>query len=277
MKYVSVLKTGIVLFSLFSVNHANAVWTAEIDQFNIDLNGTTVVNEDFNDYYLTSAYNLNFPLTNVDGSGQIYSQTEGTLGFSAITGNERWFQRARNLTWLGANDTFLVSSVFDIVTPDASGRYGIRLTDQCGTCANDDVVDLGLRFSEDGLVDVAYRYNNDVRDPALANGFDFAQSTGHLDITAFTQVSFFLRNDGDGVIDAGFLFLDSSTSFDLASLYDSINWFDNGYSMFNGENRVRAEFYNTEIVSRTAVPEPSTLLLFTAGLLGFGVVRRRKV
>ena len=264
---------GAVLGLCFYSNFANA-YLASIDNFSIEANGTQVVNEEFNGG-LTSAQNLNFPISySADGRGLIDSRST-SLGTSGISGNPRYFQRARNSYNLFETDSFLISSVFDIVGPDDNyARYGIRLTDQCGSCNNNDIVDIGLRF-DGGVTDVAYRYNNDVRDPVLANGFDFSQSTGDINVDTFSQIALFLRNDGDGIIDAGFLFLDNLMTFDLASMYDSISWFDTGYYIFNEDPRVRAEFYNTEVLV-TNVPEPSTALLFASSLLGFGFLRRRK-
>ncbi len=272
MKYLSIHSISIALLLFINAHIAQASWITSIDEFNIDQNSASVVSEDFSSD-LASPFNINFPLSTDNGRGLIDSQSAG-YGTSRISGRERWFQRARSNQWLHSNDTFLVSSVFDIVKPDAPGRYGIRLTDQCGSCTNNDLVDIGLRFSALGNVDVAYRYNNDVRSVALADGFDFAQSTGPIDVSPYSQVSLFLKNDGDGLIDAGFLLLDNIGSFDLASMYDDINWFSTGYHIFNNENRVRAEFYNTEIVRQ--VPEPPTIALLMTALLGITFLRRRK-
>jgi len=274
MNLLSFSKVGLGLTLILAGNLANA-YIVSVDSFGMEVNGTQVVNEGFNGS-LTSAQNLNFPIGFADGRGLIDSRST-PLGTSAISGNSRYFQRARNSYNLYETDSFLVSSVFDIVGPDGDyARYGIRLTDQCGTCNNDDIVDIGLRFDR-GSTDVAYRYNNDVRNPALANGFDFSQSTGDISVDTFSQIALFLRNDGDGIIDAGFLFLDGLTNFDVASMYSTINWFDTGYNIFNGESRVRAEFYNTEVIyPATNVPEPSAAILFGTSLLAFGFLRRRR-
>lgn len=260
-----------VFFLVFSFQSANAVWVAGVDQFTIERNGVTTWDDDFSTD--TSAlYNNNLPVNVSGGKAQMNSR-DGSYGASGISGRERWFGRMRQKSWLYDTDSFFVSSVFDITTPDAEGRYGMRLGDSCAICGNDDMLDLALYFDTSGNASIRYRYNNDVRDPGLANGFDFVQTTDFLNLTNFSQVSFFFRNAGDGNIEAGFLLLETAGTFDINAMADQITWFGTGYNPFNGENRVRAELINVEMA---AVPETATVLMLLTGLLGLGFLRRRK-
>lgn len=267
-----IFRTALGLLTLLCFNSAQAAWVSSVDQLTIERNGATVWNDDFSSDS-SALYNNNLPVTVSGGRAQMNSR-DGSYGQSGISGRDRWFGRMRQSNWLYDTDSFFVSSVFDIVTPDAEGRYGMRLSDACGTCANDDMLDLALYYNTDGNARIRYRFNNDVRDPALANGFDFVQSTGMLDLSLYSQVSFFYRNNGDGQVEAGYLLLDAPGSLDLNTMFADINWFTDSYYAFNGENRLRTELINVEMDNPIQVPEPATILLLASGLLAFRLKRR---
>ena len=268
---------------VFLSNAASAGWITSVDQFQIDKNGSTAWVDNFSTDQ-SASYNVtgNFVVNTSTGRATMNSDL-GDLGPSGIIpGVTRYFTRARrgvpgDNVWLNETDSFIVSGLFDLgagAIPDSRGRMGMRLNDACPTCNNNDLVDISLRNDGAGNFSVRFMYNNDVRDPALADGYDFVQDSGILDLTAYDQIVFFLRNNGQGGIEGGYALLDSAAPSDLSTLAASATWFTDAYSMFTDETRVRAELFTTKRVV-APVPEPATYLMFGLGLIGVLTLRRR--
>ena len=259
---------------------AQAVFTTTIDEFSVSgtainpfvdtfANGTapaTGVQSSLPDTRTYGVQGAFLPGSESGGKlllGTQYVQTTNALGetFWVNSATLQTNNQVGVTAGLRQSSTFEVVGYFDFAAPLYSGdSYGVRLTDG----GNNDVVDLRVRWSEQGTI---------VR--LSEQDFILGTATNYGEILLPTNVLF------DQIALA--LIHDTSGSTAIKGAYQllyqgqdvgSTVYFGQTASIFTGEDWTRGDF---RIVTQfQGVPEPSTLALLAGGLLGLCALQRRQ-
>lgn len=258
-----------------------------IDSFTVLRNGDVFFHDDFDDGDLPPDTGWTYPSEipavystvgepGPENDSRLYLDTaRGNLQNSEVTGNPLLVQRNRLRTntnddpnsGLKFNHDIAVFGVFDFIAPENNNeRYSIRLTDfNTGYPAANDNVDVTVRRTEEGALTLAFREADfgtgqmNVLDQIFLTDQDF------LDHEQIVMGLFSGPNSTE--VYAGYSFLGGSggdTNF---------TYFDNFGNIFEGEVWTRAAFIATQVPA--AVPEPASLALMLAGLVGIRFARKR--
>ncbi len=288
---------GLIASSALLTSIAQAT-TVAIDTFSVTRNGALFFEDTFDN---GDPYDTNWVFNN--GNSGTYATTPSTLAGpesngrlyidpyagaivnSSLNGNQIYLQQATLITntsnsatnlgrGLKDDDTFSVNGVFDLIAPTVVGeRFGVRLTDRNspnGTA--DDVVEVDVRLRNSGLF-VEFREQN-------------VATSSHvvMDLMELSAASIGLTDNEFAMYDQIALVLDRTTNtsditgrFSLMSSQGLIANYDYNFggssTIFEGERFTRAEFI---AVAPVPASEPTTFLLFGAGLVGLYARRRRK-
>jgi hypothetical protein len=174
-----------------------------------------------------------------------------------------------NPNFLGQDSSFEIHGLYDLsMLPGVTGQgFGIRATDRAPPLSNpgNNTVQLNVGVNA-GTGDVS----------VVLRLLDFAANTSTL-IEIFSiesllpgadQIELILSKalDSDQVA-ASFIIYDSSDNV-LGS-----HAMTNTATIYDGEDYIRGAF---ESLDRVPIPEPASLALFGLGLLGIGIIRRRR-
>jgi len=222
---------------------------------------------------------LTRPLPGLPGpeaNGKLAMDTaEGFYNIGVVNPVPNLIQRARvssamntaNASSLLASEGISVTGLFDLIEPELNNElYSIRVTDW-----HDDITPEGVELavvktgSGDWNVQLRQAIINDHWDPIQTWALDSI-----ADIADYEQISLSLFNGeaGGNQFSAQFMLLDADGIFSTQTFTSSVQGL-----MYQYEDWLRPEFTTRVRVSQ--VPEPMTLLLFSFGLLGFALQRRK--
>lgn len=163
-----------------------------------------------------------------------------------------------------------VVGTFDFVVPDVSSAgasfYEVRLNDRVSAAnpGNDEVRVRVFRSPVDGSTSVTFSSRDASTNTSVTLGTDVLTGADLL----HDQIMLMLQNSpGDHATFTGsYAFVDSGIVGPTIDLAGSA-------TLFNGEDWTRAGF---RVLESVYVPEPMTLAMFGAGLIGMGAMRRRR-
>ena len=232
---------------------------------------TTIFQDNFNNniaptapYFITGAVG-----TESDGRYRFDTATGAIFDATSFGQGQVRVASARfnpgNLFNLTISDAFLVTGVFDLITPiNLREGYGIRLTDAglgsaVSTNNGNDRLEILVRRTIDGLLAIQFRdSDNSQRLITLLGSADL--ETNHDQIV----LALFKQDAGVNAISAGYAYRD-------AGVLGAFTAFTGTGTLFDGESFTRAEFRAT-----TPVPIAPTLSLTLLGLMTMFAIRKRK-
>lgn len=273
MHRLNTVAISAVLMLLSSSVHA---YVFHVDRFSVEKNSSTLFTDNFDDGNPPpDAPTLSYVVTGSMGpetGGKLTLDSSGAVPVVLPLGNAMLIQSAILTTnidpantdaGLKADDIFAVKGLFDLTLPDvtrANESYGINLTDRA----------LGLNIPGDDIVGIrVININGDLKiqffETSFLAGTFTPVSAVPLDVN-HDQILFELsRSDpSTNAVTAAFAYFDGGVMVgDMQSMPGSAD-------IFNTQNWTRAQF-----VSRTAVPVPAAVWLFSSGLIGLAALARR--
>jgi len=169
-------------------------------------------------------------------------------------------------TALTANDYIAVTGIYDLISPEVTESYRVRLTDWDSSAKNESL-ELGVwRRATDNEVVISFRKG------IVGAGFTVLEElalSSISNILDFDQIFLALSNDRQNpsaLFDATIVLMDS---LDISNT-QTIELSTQG-TMFNNRAWVRPSFIATQ-----RVPVPATLALLGLGLAGIGYKRRKQ-
>ncbi len=164
-------------------------------------------------------------------------------------------------TSLNISNTFIVTGLFDLSTPDILREgYGLRLSDgglATTTSNQDDRLDLFVRRTATNDLAIQFR-RADVLNDVITTYGSSVLDPGHNQIL----LSLSKLDASSNAITASFAYVDSG-------VVGLTTTFGTTADIFNGENYTRASFRAT-----TPVPAPPTVFLALLGLFAMAYIRR---
>ena len=244
----------------FSITRTRAGDTTTIFQDNFN-NGVAPTNPP---YFINGAIG-----TESDGRYRFDTATGAIFDATAFGRGQVRVASARfnpeNLFNLTISDAFLVTGVFDLITPiNLREGYGIRLTDAglgsaVSTNNGNDRLEILVRRTIDGLLAIQFRdSDNFQRLITLLGSADLDTTNDQIVLALFKE-------------DAGVNAISAGYAYRNAGILGEFTRFLNTGTLFDGENFTRAEFRAT-----TPVPIAPTLSLTLLGLMTMFVIRKRK-
>ena len=252
-----------------------------IDEFSIVKNGSPFFDDTFNGTApptgpnfvgtdIPASYFVQGTFSNA-GNKVLMDTADGQVLPSGITGLPLSFLQALLLTnidplntvnGLKSNHTFSVTGIFNLTVPGLGEAYGIRLADYTDTDVGDDVLDLRVDHTSATPRVTFFDFNLITHTPVVLGSV--VLDPGHTGIA----LSLTKPDAGSPDIHGSFAYIDGGIMGPTFS-------FANTGNAFTDENFTRAAFIAFQPAS---VPEPSSLLLLTCSLVGFGAIawRRRR-
>ena len=264
------------VIGLFSVISPAFATVFSIDNFSIERTRDGATTTIFQDNFNNGVAPTNPPYFI---NGVVGTESDGRYRFDTATGglfnsvgndtqarvaSARFNPQENNaLTNLRSSDAFLVTGVFDLITPvNLREGYGIRLTDAgiASTTSNlNDRLEILVRRTVDGLLAIQFRDSDSSL--GLITLLDSAGlDTNHEQIV----LALFKRDAAVNTISAGYAYRDNG----IVGVFTE---FLSTGTLFDGENFTRAEFRAT-----TPVPIAPTLSLTLLGLMTMFAIRKRK-
>lgn len=261
----------LAIVTLFGTQTAQAT-PFFIDEFTVVKNGAPFFDDKFSGTAppvapnfangTPASYFVNGTFTNV-GNKVLMDRAQGAILPSGIDGSPFLINQALLLTnidptntilGLKSNHTFSVTGIFDLVLPGPTNEaYGIRLADFTNTDAGDDIVDLLVQRVTGGKVGILFIDKDFIAHTFTVDGFALLDPSHDKIALTLTK-----PDAGSPNIQASYAYIDGGVTGPTTTFGGTAN-------AFTDENFTRAVF-----IAFSPVPEPSSLLLLSSGLVGLG-------